>query len=146
MRTVAANAGDRKSDSAKISLPALGGTGGRLGPPVSGWRTVGSDPVSDEVVHASEADPEELGADEEHSSPLISTDQTEKETAFTEYCFDAYCFEAYCFGKYWVSLPHVWDQRELAEISVPKFFLPPNIADLICHRFAPHRPANFWLS
>jgi len=34
-----------------------------------------------EVVHSSKADPEGLGADEEHSSPLISTDHTKKEIA-----------------------------------------------------------------
>jgi len=77
-------------------------------------RTKG-DPSGIDVGHLSEADPEGLGADEEHSSPLISTDQTEKEMALTTYCFDAY----------WGSLPRVRDQRELAEISVPKFFLPP---------------------
>lgn len=41
------------------------------------------DPGSDEVRHSSAADPERMGADEEHSSPLISTDQTMKETAST---------------------------------------------------------------
>ncbi len=31
-------------------------------------------------------------------------------------------FEAHWFDTYWGSLPRVRDQRELAEISVPKFF------------------------
>ena len=52
-------------------------------------QTIG-DPGYDEVGHSSEADPEGLEADEKHSSPLISTDQTKKETALAAYCFNSY--------------------------------------------------------
>ena len=47
------------------------------------------------------------------------------------------CLEAYCFDTYWGSLPRVRDQRELAEISVPKFFLPPENRSPASSSFCP---------